>query len=472
MAQKRLVVKKGFWRTAKNMFFPGVNGFSADSTSGTNGQIQSNIVLDPKNLNRYRGPVQLLRIKVDTSIWRSAIAEAERPLPSLPYRVQMQQIFIDTVLNGHVSACMQKRKDLTLLKMFHICDENDVTDEVATKLLETEWFGMMRDYIHDAQYYGYSLITFGDLINGAFPNIQITRRADVSPDRFVLSSFMYIPTGIPFMEGDYFDWSLYVTTPSENGVSKCGYGLLYKVALYEIIMRSLIGWNTDYTERFGQPTTVIKTSDDSEDERGAAEQAAQKLASSGYIILDKQDEYELISNSDTGSGWQSYDNLENRCKKTISAILLGHEDAISSTPGKLGGEQGGEESPAAQALSACESKDGRFEENIMNNYLIPKLIKLGVPLPVGKLYKLKNDAERRKENMEEAQKAKMWSDVALTMSQAGIKMDVKNFIEKTGVNAEEAPDVVPESPFKKQMRAKLRNTYEVHGKKRESEDKC
>lgn len=461
MAKTRLIYKQSFWSKAKNMFFPGIPGSGVPNYN--TGQIYQGIQDDPKYLNKYRGPVQLLRIKVDTSIWRSAIAESERPLPSLPYRVIMQQIFIDTVLNGHVAACMQKRKNLTLLKPFHICDENDVTDEAATELLNTKWFQLMRNYIHDATYYGYSLITFGDMINGSFPDLQIARRSDVSPDRLNLASFMYIPTGINFMEGDYYDWSLYVSTPSENGVSRCGYGLLYKVALYEIIMRSIIGWNTDYVERYGMPTAVIKTNKDNEEERDKAEQAARQLGSSGYLILDTQDEYQLEEASGgVGTGWKSYDNLEARCKKTISALILGHEDGIGSTPGKLGSGQGAEMSPQAMALAECESTDSNFEENVVNDVLLPKLIKLGINIPIGKRYKLKNDQEQQEENATEAQTAKSWAEVAMTMSQGGLKMDTKDFTEKTGINAEEVVQQPTSYPFSNKLKAKLQATYGKH----------
>ena len=329
MADKKNIVGRIIDR-GRNMFFPGVSGIKPPNDVNSNELMSANIEKDSKHLNKYRGPVQLQRIKVDTSYWRKAVMEAERPLSSLPYRVIMQQIFIDTVLNGHVAACIQKRKNLTLLKKFHICDENGVTDEEATKILEADWFQKIRSYIQDAQYYGYSLITFGNLVDSIFTDIQITRRADVSPDREVLSSFMYIPTGIRFNDPSavddngitYFDWNLWVTTPSENGVSKCGYGLLYKVALYEIVMRSLIGWNTDYVERFGQPTTVIKVQADNESERDRAEEAATKLGSSGSLIIDKNDEFELISDTGTGTSWKSYENLEVRCKKTVSALIL------------------------------------------------------------------------------------------------------------------------------------------------------
>ena len=455
----------------KNMFFPGVSGHLPPNKTQQS-PLGATIQNVGKELNRYRGPVQVVRIKIDPSYWRNSVIEAERPLPALPYRVMMQTMYMDTVLNGHVAACMQKRKNLTLLKKFYICDENGVEDEAATRLLQTDWFDLIRNYIHDARYYGYSLVSFGDMVDSAFPNVQLTRRTDISPDRLVLSSFQYVPTGIPFMQksaiGDdgfsYYDWSLYVPTPSENGVSVCGYGLLYKVAYYELILRALTGWNTDYTERYGQPTLVIKTAKDSEDERGKAEEAAQQLGSSGYMIMDRMDEFEFAEVKDGGTGWQSYDNLEMRCKKTISSVLLGHEDAISSTPGKLGSGQGSEgldSSPVAQALAECESIDSKFEEFVVNNHLIPKLINLGIKLPVGKYYKLKNDAEEQQEKTKEAEVAKSWADIAKTMSEAGMKIDINEFIEKSGVKAEEV-EVVEVPKMDSNIKAKLTRTYSAH----------
>lgn len=459
MALREVKKSTGIWAGIKKaLFFPGIGGKGSPDYFA--GQMYPGIESDPKNLNKWRGPVQVLRLKVDLGILKQAVIEAERPLPALPYRVQLQTIFLNTIDNGTVYACIQKRKNLTLLKKFVIVDEKDNIDDEATKLLDTNWFHLMRNYIHDAQYYGYSLITFGDMVDNFFSDVQITRRTDVSPDRLNLASFPYIPTGINFMEGDFYDWSLYVPTPSENGVSKCGYGLLYKVAPYEIIIRSLTGWNTDYTERYGMPTAVIKTVKDNEEERAKAEQAAQQLGSNGYLILDLQDEYDLINGDSAGTGWKSYDNLESRCKKAIASIILGHEDGLSSSGGKLTKDD--EESPQQKAQRECESIDTRFEEHIVNNILLPKLIKLGIKIPIGKKYKLSNDLETEKEEKHDTDTAAAWAKIALDMKNAGIKLDAKDFEEKTGLKTTDIVEPVsPASsePFSPTLKKKLQNTY-------------
>ena len=69
--------------------------------------------------NKGIAAIQLARLKVDVQKWRESIAEAERAY--FPFRYKQQQIFVDTVLNGHTKACWDRRKDLTLLRSFKIC---------------------------------------------------------------------------------------------------------------------------------------------------------------------------------------------------------------------------------------------------------------------------------------------------------------------------------------------------------------
>jgi len=57
-----------------------------------------------KNLNSFTSRTGLNRIRQDVSTWRDAMREAEAG--QFPHRVKMQRLFVDTVLNGHVSACI------------------------------------------------------------------------------------------------------------------------------------------------------------------------------------------------------------------------------------------------------------------------------------------------------------------------------------------------------------------------------
>jgi hypothetical protein len=461
-------------RVVRNMFFPGIKGTTkAQDGSMLRSNINSNILIDAKNLDRYQAPVQLERIKIDLQYWRDAIKEAERPLAALPYRVKMQQVFQDTINNGHVSACIEKRQGLVLLKEYHICNEDGTTDEESTKQIDNYWFRLALKYMLDAKAFGYSLITFGDMDKGDFPELKPIRRWNISPDRLIYGTMQYIPTGIPFMDpqatgpnGEKFiDWSLYIETPNELGVSRCGYGYLYKVAPYEIVLRNLLGWNTDYIEMFGAPLRVGKTNKVAE-ERDAFEEMLKQAGFAGYALLDniQGEEIEFVEQKGgTGADGSAYSSLEQRCMDIISKIILGHPKAIDEPPGKLGagkskGGSGIGQTPAQIALDEKESQDSRDLARWVNDIYIPKLINLGLKLPLGKKFAFKDDLEQQQIRFNENKNNQDDANVMLAITQAGGKADWKFFNERTGMNVEEAP--VQDVPsFPKDIQNKLHKIY-------------
>lgn len=394
-----------------------------------------------RNLTNFITPAQLQRLRVDVAEWRRSLEEAE--LAYYPQRVRMQRIFIDTVLNGHVWACMDRRRDLTLLRKYKFLgkpNEDGIRAENKDLKIMFEgftWFNDFLTYALDAQAFGYSLISLGDIVQSLLSEVNLIRRWNISPDREVVSSMTYTVDGVSWNDPEYKPWHIYVKTPTEHGVGKCGYGYLYKVALYEIIMRNVLGFNTDFVELYAQPYRVGKTSKTNEDERAEMEAALQSMGSSGYAVIDPNDEISFLETALGGTGWKGYENLEDRCKKFISKIILGHADALDSTPGKLGGGQDGEESPVAKALSDKQTKDGRFIQPIVNQELIPRLKELGIQIPDGWEWVLDNDDEQVEQREREDKNNKVTAEIAQVMKNAGLKMSAEYFQERTGIECEE-----------------------------------
>jgi hypothetical protein len=329
-----------------------------------------------RNLTNFITPVQLQRLKVDVAEWRRSQDEAEQAF--YPHRVRMQRIYIDTVLNGHVWAAMDRRRDLTLLRKYKFKNKaKEENEELKLMFDGFAWFSDFLTYCLDALAYGYSLISLGDIVDSIMEDVTIVRRWNVSPDREIVSNIVYAVDGARWTNPQYRPWHIYVKTPTEHGVGKCGFGYLYKVALYEIIMRNVLGYNSDFVELYAQPYRVGKTSKTNEDERNDMERALQSMGSNGYAVIDPNDEIEFLETALGGTGWKGYDNLEERCMKMISKIILGHADALDSTPGKLGGGQDGEQSPVAKALSDKQTKDGRFISPIINRELTPQVTRPG-----------------------------------------------------------------------------------------------
>lgn len=427
-----------------------------------------------KNMNRYISPVQFQRLRQDVQSWRDAISEAE--LAFYPHRVKMQRIFMDTIQNGHVWACMERRINMTLLKDFGFYTNTDnkdteVIDEKTTELFKAKWFYTFMRYALEHKFYGYTLISFGDIVDNKFPFLQSIRRENVSPDRCTLSAFIYSISGINFMDptltddnGESFaSWSAYIDTPSEKGASSCGYGLLYKVAFCELLLRNLTTQNATYVELFGQPIRWIKTSKTEGDEFDALEEMAKNMGSNAYFISDLQDELQIIETKQASSKANPYENLEQRLQKLVSKIILGHSDALDSVPGKLGSGQDGDKSPVAQALEDIETVDARDFEYVMNDILIPKFIEIGFPVPLGLVFKFKNDKEIAEIRERKDEANKKTADYIKVMFDAGFQVSdksLKEVNEMFGIDFEKKePEPIPS--LNTGIKEKLKNIYEL-----------
>jgi phage gp29-like protein len=413
-----------------------------------------NLFRQGKKINQNERFHQVRRSKQDSASWRAAILEAEQAFN--PYRVKMQNLYMDTIVDSQVTAAMSRRKNLTLLKDFSICNEEGVIDEKATKIFKTTWFSLMLNYILDAQFFGYTLLNWSEIQNGEIKDIELIKRQLVSPDRKVVSQYEYVFYGQDFMSDEFRDWCLYVPTATETGASKCGYGLLYKVAISEIYLRALAGNNADYVDMFGQPYRVGKTMKDSAD-RTILEEAMQNMGSSGYAIIDPSDEIEFLDGSSKGKGFESYDNFEGRLHKKISKIMFGHADAMDSTPGKLGGTNESVEN----AIKEVEKIDNTFAEDVVNNSLIPKLKNLGFVIPEGYSFKFSNDKEKLEAQDKKDDGNVKFASIVKTLFDAGFTLDPKDIEERTGFRVNKKPDPKPVSDkIKSQERLHLQNQLE------------
>lgn len=431
----------------------------------------------PRN---YMIPLQLQRIKQDAQTWRLAIDEAENAY--YPHRFRMQQMFVDTILEGHTRACMRQRKALSLLKEFKIGKKGEgnkwIENENASKIFAQKmWFKNMLSYILDAQFYGYSLIQMGDLLtvgdNYEFKDLTILKRWNVSPDRKQLVQIPYQTWGISIHDKNYYnrkvyeehekrygisftedvdengvpfnDWMIYVDTPSDIGASICGYGLLYEVALYGIILRNNLAHNSDYTQMFAAPYRHIKTPEKyGTEEYNNLEKSAQDMGSFGYLLTGTEEEVNFIAGN-TGTGHQAYDNLEKRLEAKISKVILGHANALDAQATALGGGSAGKKTvdedstPEGKAKMIIEKEQDDFLLNVLNTNVYPKLKNLGFPLKDDECFYVLNDKEefeiRKKEDAANLETA----TIAQMMKNAGLQMDASYFADRTGIPTTDAP---------------------------------
>jgi len=410
--------------------------------------------VEPKKLKNYPVRVPIERVSQDVRKWRDAIREAEQSY--YPHRVKMQQIFNDTILNGHVFACMERRKKMTLHKGIIMVDENENVNDEWTKWLQNPTYELLSNYVLDTIFFGYTFLWYEGVSDVNIENLTLGKRWFVSPDREQYLAFMYAVSGIPIGKDapeEIKDWIFYLTTPSENGQSNCGYGLLYKVALYEIFLRNNLGYNGDYIELFAAPFRVGKTRKTSDLDRGDFEAAIRDMGSSGYAIIDPDEEIEFIQGKGSGTGNDVYDNFEQRMEKKISKVILGHADAMDSKAGKLGAK----DEDVQKALNAIAGDDSKFLTNTWNSIILPKMRANGISVPENLKFALRNDTAKAEAQMAENADRKQVADFIKTLTDAGFSPDEKWVSDRIGIPVSKSMSgqiTQPES-----MQARLKNLY-------------
>ena len=415
-----------------------------------------------KDLRNYVSPIALMPLRQDVKGWREA--ETEMLNSWYPHRVKVQNLYQDTRKNGHVKSCMNRRRDMTLLRKWDFVNAKGTQDSqtlsyfldvVAGQSQNKKWFNDFLTYSWDAQAYGYSLITLGDIVEDAFPDLGLIKRWNVSPDRLNVTSLVYSLSGANFMEEPYKNWHCYIPTLNEIGTSPCGYGFLYEVALYEIFLRNLLGFNGDFVELFAQPFRTGKTNATGED-RAKFDAALRDMGSSGWMSMNPDDQIDFIETALGGTGYNGYDNFEKRLHAIIAKIILGHADAIDSIPGKLGNS--GKKSPAEIAMEDKATTDGIFMSNAVNGILLPKMRTLGFNIPTDVRAVLKNDAEIMETNNEMIEQAgKLYA--------AGLQVDAEYMSTQTGIPMTVIQGKSPEPPKKplaESVQNKLNDLYKVN----------
>lgn len=391
---------------------------------------------DPlKNISQYQLPVPPSRQVISIEDWRDAIIESEKPI--LPYRVKMQSIFRDTILNPHVEACIKTRKELTLLRDFEFMIDGKRNDE-WTKYFVTPWFYDFINYSLDAIFFGYTLVSIGDMIEENFPELTIIRRDLISPERKHVAVIPYDPSGFHWDSPEYEPYHLWIPTPTVNGTNSCGEGLLYTVALREINLRNLYGFNMDFLEMFGSPYRALFMENATDPtERGKAMAALNNQGGNNWGIFGKDDKLDFVAGAG-GSGWKSYSEAQMRWQQDISKVILGHADALDSTPGKLGSGQGGgknqqDHSPVKDALVNKEKSDENFITSVINNLFIPKLRFYNEEIPENLTFRLMNSEEEEETNGRKLELNIKMSEIAKNLIGTGYEIDREFFEESTGI---------------------------------------
>jgi phage gp29-like protein len=381
------------------------------------------------NTSNYIQKTSSNRLRQDLINLRESLKEAEQYDANYRFRNKMQLIFQDILNDGHLIACINARKSLTLKKEYQVQDLKGNQSEEWTMFLNSKWFKDFISIALDAQFFGYSGVNWTGIKENKLTGLKTIRRDSIKPDTNEILRMPYSYEGISFEDEKIKDWSLLIKTTDNLGYSDCGYGLFFPCSAYAIAIRNNLGFNIDFVEKFIIPFVVAKTMKHEGDERDLLEKGISNMASSNSVVLDPNDEIEFIESKNAGSGYNSFDNLENRCEKKISKIILGHSDAIDSTSGKLGSNQN---EAVQEALENIEVIDNSFIENIVNDHFFDKIRNLGFNIPKGFKFVFLNTHEKTEKLENESKVNQLFANVVKTLKESGHEVDSKFVQETTG----------------------------------------
>lgn len=307
-------------------------------------------------------PISIYRQKQDLATYKSAVLSAENYLN--PNRYPLLQIYVNIVIDSHLTAVIQQRKNLTLSKKFQVLNPDGKINEEKTKLLQKAWFRDFVDLSLDSQYWGYSLIQFGNLVKDEFLNVELVPRQFVMPEKHLVTEFPGNDIGQDFTTDGYEDWLIGVGKPKDLG-------LLMKAAPLVMWKNSAFGAWAEFQDKFGTPFRYAKTNIRDEATRKNAEAMMNNWGVSPWAVFDKDDIVEMLETTKTDAH-NVFNEMINRVNSELSKLIL-NQTGTTDEKAFVGSAEVQE-----RILKQVGESDEYFINGVNNYQLVPFLINHGI----------------------------------------------------------------------------------------------
>ena len=309
--------------------------------------------------------------KQDVARWRRAWAMALNI--ENPKRGALYSIYTDTLVDLHLTGCFVQRYHKTLLKAFVIVDKNGKEDKETLKIFKSKWFHHFLLRALESIGWGHSLIQLDDVIidaNGVmkFSDVELVPREHVCPEYGVLlrDRSDSPDQGISYREGALADWCVEVGDSHDLG-------LLLKCAPQALAKKNMTTYWDVFGEIFGMPMRVGTTTSQNPADRKQIEVMLEEMGAAGWALFPEGTTIE-IKESSRGDAYNVYDRRIDRANSEMSKGVLGQTMTI---------DNGSSKSQSETHLEVFENicaADARLIEYVVNDDLIPKMIRLGFPL--------------------------------------------------------------------------------------------
>ncbi len=290
-----------------------------------------------------------------------------------PSRARLLDIYRDTLVDLHLSGCIEQRRGFVLSRSFKIVNAAGEADDKALHFFDQAWFKEFLRLAHDSIFWGHSLIEFGPLASDgdgcpAFSSVTLIPRKHVIPEAHVV---------VANVGDDPASGTDYTIPPYDENVIEVGrsddLGLLLKAAPQAIAKKNAMAFWDAFAEIFGMPVRVARTASRDPAERRRLKEMLDNAASAMAILTDMETTLEFIESS-RGDAYNVYDRRIDRANSELSKLIIGQTMTI---------EDGSSLSQSQTHLEVFENlcdSDRDLLRDVVNNRLIPLMIRAGFPL--------------------------------------------------------------------------------------------
>lgn len=306
----------------------------------------------------------------DIASWRRAWQMAINV--ETPRRAFLYDLYADSLVDGHLTGCIEQRKSKTLGRPFRLLGAEGEENAEATALLEREWFYDFLSIALDSIFWGHSLIEMGEVTRDdkgpRFDSATLIPRKHVVPEYGVLlrEPSDDIPQGIPYRSGDYARWLVEVGKPYDLG-------LLLRCAPYYISKKNMGAFWDTFGEIFGMPMRIANTSATNKADIARIEEVMDNMGAAFWGVFP-EDTKISFQESSRGDAYNVYDKRLDRCDKEISKILLSQTMTIDN------GSSLSQSEVHLEIFDHICASDAKRIGYIINDRLLPLMVSSGFPV--------------------------------------------------------------------------------------------
>ena len=309
--------------------------------------------------------------KKDIGDWRKAWQLAVNI--DNPDRRWLYDIYRDTLIDSHLSGCIDQRRGFVMSRSFKLVDAKGKENKEAMHYFDQAWFKQLMRLALDSVWWGYSLIELGGVtVDGrgrkCYESVSLIPRKHVIPEyhSVVINEGENWRSGIDYLEAPICNFVIAVGQPDDLGV-------LLKAAPQTIAKKYALAYWDEFAEIFGMPMRVAHTTSRDAAER---ERISRELKNSGrqqVAVVPSDTEIQFVESS-RGDAYNVYNQRVARANSEISKLTIGQTMTIED------GSSLSQSETHLQVLENLVEADCDMLRDMINNQLIPRMIMDGFPL--------------------------------------------------------------------------------------------